>query len=636
MGRFVSPPVDQLEKLRQPLTQGERLVFDFFNAHLPEEWEIYLQPHLNGLRPDFVLLNPNSGIAVFEVKDWDLDAMEYFVEERPGKSPLLLAKRDGKRFSLQSQNPIEKIFRYKQELHELYCPRLEKNAGFAVITAGVIFPYAKDERIKDLLALCLSHRGMIQYPQYNPISGADSIQEGNIRNVFPESYRVSSGYMNAEIAKDLRNWLVEPDFSVSQRQPIELDKNQRAYVTTRTESGYRRIKGPAGSGKSLILAARAAQLLGEGKEVLVVTFNITLLHYLMDVAVRWPSASGKTRKDITWLNFHYWCKRTCQESDHDEEYKQLWRNHNEENEQENQDILNRKLPSLVSIIIEQDAAELIPRYDAVLVDEGQDFLPSWWNVLRKVCHPGGEMLLVADATQDVYGTAHSWTDEAMTGAGFPGGKWAELKISYRLPPTALRFARAFAEQFLPKDIVDLPESAQGELDIYPCKLKWVHTNMDDALAVCTKELFMMAPEADPELLAIPDITFLAGSQKFGRQVVGEIGANGVRAVHTFGDDSRDSRRRKMGFYMGDSRIKATTLHSFKGWESRALVIFIGQTVDRKSLVLIYTGLTRLKRHTDGSYLTVVSCANELRDYGKTWPKYEEQPTKERASGKSMV
>jgi len=583
-----------------------------------------------------VLLNPDSGIAVFEVKDWDLNAMEYFVEERPGKSPILLAKRDGKRFSLQSQNPIEKVFRYKQELHELYCPRLEKNAGFAVITAGVIFPYAKEERIKELLAPCLSHRGMIQYPQYNPISGAGSIQEGNIRNVFPESSRVSSGYMNAEMAKDLRNWLVEPDFSVSQRQPLELDKNQRAYVTTRTESGYRRIKGPAGSGKSLVLAARAAQLLGEGKEVLVVTFNITLLHYLMDVAVRWPSASGKTRKDITWLNFHYWCKRTCQETDHDEEYKQLWRNHNEENEQENQDILNRKLPSLVSTIIEQDAAGLIPRYDAVLVDEGQDFLPSWWNVLRKVCRSGGEMLLVADATQDVYGTAHSWTDEAMTGAGFPGGKWAELKISYRLPPMALRFARAFAEQFIPKDMVDLPESPQGELDIYPCNLKWVHTNRDDALAICKKELFMMAPDADPELLAIPDITFLTGSQKFGRQVVGEIGANGVKAVHTFGDNSRDSRRRKMGFYMGDSRIKATTLHSFKGWESRALVIFIGQMVDRKSLALIYTGLTRLKRHTEGSHLTVVSCANELRDYGKAWPEYEEQPPKERAIGRRMV
>lgn len=346
----------------------------------------------------------------------------------------------------------------------------------------------------------------------------------------------------------------------------------------------------------------------------------------MDIAVRWPTSSGNTRKDVTWLNFHYWCKRTCQESDHEEEYKQLWKNRDEKNEQENQEILNRELPGLVSSIIEEDSDELIPRYDAVLVDEGQDFLPSWWNVLRKVCRPDGEMLLVADATQDIYGTARSWTDEALTGAGFPGGRWVDLKISYRLPPTALKLIRKFAEQFLPKDMVDLPESAQaqGELFEYPCKLKWIHTNLKNALSVCKTEILSMAPEADPELLAIPDITFLTGSTKFGGQVIGEIDAKGVRAVHTFGNDNRDSRRRKMGFYMGDSRIKATTIHCFKGWESRALVIFIGQAIDRKSLALIYTGLTRLKRHVDSSFLTVVSCSNELRNYGKTWPIYEEK------------
>ena len=115
MSRFISPPRNQLDKLRQPLTDGERIVFELFDAHLPAEWEIYLQPHLNGLRPDFVLLNPQVGIAVFEVKDWDLRAMRYIVQKREIKPPILIGEKDGKRFSLQSQNPIEKIYRYKKE-----------------------------------------------------------------------------------------------------------------------------------------------------------------------------------------------------------------------------------------------------------------------------------------------------------------------------------------------------------------------------------------------------------------------------------------------------------------------------------------------------------------------------------------
>ena len=105
MARFVSPPKNELNKLRQPLRPGEILVFEFFDRYLDEDWEIYIQPHLNGLRPDFVLLNPRIGIAVFEVKDWNLDAMDYFFKSQPGKYPLLMAKKDGKEFSLQRQNP---------------------------------------------------------------------------------------------------------------------------------------------------------------------------------------------------------------------------------------------------------------------------------------------------------------------------------------------------------------------------------------------------------------------------------------------------------------------------------------------------------------------------------------------------
>lgn len=274
MPRFVSPPVNQFDKLRQPLTDGERIVFELFNAHLPIEWEIYIQPHLNGLRPDFVLLHPRVGVAVFEVKDWNLQAMTYEVKERTGKAPVLLAEKDGKRFSLQKENPIEKVYRYKQEIHELYCPRIDGKAGFAAITAGVIFPFSADRLVKNLFAKSLHYREMDQWQQYNPVTGADSIQSGNVHTVFPECIRKHSKFMNDDLAKDLRNWLVEPDFAATQRQPLELDRTQLSFIQTRTKSGYRRIKGPAGSGKSLILAARAAELLGEGKEVLVVTFNI--------------------------------------------------------------------------------------------------------------------------------------------------------------------------------------------------------------------------------------------------------------------------------------------------------------------------------------------------------------------------
>ena len=71
-GRLIVPSRDELDRLPTPLTTGERTVLDFFDEHLPDGWEIYYNPHLNGVRPDFVLLNPSVGIAVYEVKDWRL------------------------------------------------------------------------------------------------------------------------------------------------------------------------------------------------------------------------------------------------------------------------------------------------------------------------------------------------------------------------------------------------------------------------------------------------------------------------------------------------------------------------------------------------------------------------------------
>jgi hypothetical protein len=332
--------------------------------------------------------------------------------------------------------------------------------------------------------------------------------------------------------------------------------------------------------------------------------------------VRWPHSSGKTRKDITWLNYHSWCKRVCQENDFTAEYDNLSWSDNLSG------VLSYELPSLVSHILDNDLEYVTQKYDAILVDEGQDFLPNWWDSLRKVCKVDGEMLLVADATQDIYDTAQSWTDEAMSGAGF-SGSWAELKISHRLPPTLLKYIGEFANTFLPKNTIDLPISKQGELNLFPCTLKWVQTNMALSANVTTEELLALASSPD-NIIAIPDITFLCDSTKKGLEVVSKLGIRGIKTVHTYDENLQESRRKKMGFYMGDARVKATTLHSFKGWESRAIVIFIGNSIDKKSLALIYAGLTRLKKHSEGSYLTVVSCADKLLDYGKSWPEYLEK------------
>ena len=112
----------------------------------------------------------------------------------------------------------------------------------------------------------------------------------------------------------------------------------------------------------------------------------------------------------------------------------------------------------------------VTKYDALLVDEGQDFNLDWWNVLRKAIRPGGEYILVADETQDLYERAQYWTDRTMSGAGFPNGRWAHLTASYRLPPKLIPLLRDFISTFLPNRATNLPETEQLALSLYPAQL----------------------------------------------------------------------------------------------------------------------------------------------------------------------
>ena len=231
------------------------------------------------------------------------------------------------------------------------------------------------------------------------------------------------------------------------------------------------------------------------------------------------------------------------------------------------------------------------------------------------------MLLVADMTQDIYGTANAWTDDAMTGAGF-SGRWAELDFSYRMPLAAIDKAAAFAEMYLPEATRTIPRGNQIDMPLEGCDLRWVQISPENAADVCRDEILRIFSTDEHQHYSFADATFLCDSRKLGSEVVDELEQLGIHCVHTYDPDDGESRRQKVGFYMGDARVKATTLHSFKGWESRSLVIYVGPITTPQSLALLYTGLTRIKRNTEGSCLTVVSSADSLKLYGETWPEFD--------------
>ena len=482
-----------------------------------------------------------------------------------------------------------------------------------------MFPFEEENKITSFFsALGKDHTQQ----KYVFSFGKETIQNKSLNLKLPDINRENSYYMNDKIADDLRSWLIEPDYSKEQKENLELNKIQSNLINSRTESGFRRIRGAAGTGKSIIIAGRAVELAKMKKDVLVVSFNITLTHYLRDLCSRYFRGY---RNLITWKDFHQWARDIVLDLSIKDEYNKIWKEHFDYNyDPENVDqTLTTKIPSLVDKELNDNNLSYVQTYDAILVDEGQDFDPSWWKILRKVLRVGGEMLLVTDTTQNIYlRKKTNWTDQSMVGAGFHGN-WLDLKESYRLPHSFIPYLTKFINHFL-KDqekIVPFTTPKQNELDFYPCNLKWLNRK-NDITNICVDEMLSIIKKDTNKDRAFTDLTFITDNEKVGIKVIKKLKEqHGIETVHTFkldGDKRYSQKKRKMSFWKGTPKVKATTIHSFKGWEARLLIININHAKSIKDYSVIYTALTRIKKHNLGSHLTVICSDEKLFEYGKTW------------------
>lgn len=604
--RIISPKREDWEELPTPLTSGERQAVEFFDRYLPKKWEIYLQPRINGLQPDIVLLHPEIGVAVYEVKDWNPNATRYWVNATNGE-PVLMAHYPNNRSPNrveEKSNPFLRIRDYKDYIHSLCTAGIHgkdenQHVGYGRITAGVIFTVGVTNFWKEL------GRHFARRDDSNrlyPVVGQDALQSQWLGRVFPEAVNPREGVMTDQIADLLRGWLREPDFIRQQREPLPIPSYDQRRLVDRGpgRTGLRRLKGPAGSGKSFVLAARAARLAldfvredkATHKQVLVVGFNITLSNYLRDLSIRHLRhlASDKVHYNDARLAFNRMIFT------HYHGWKQ-WHEQYDDN-----------------------------KFNAILVDEGNDFSLAWWHELGESLKSGGEMMLAFDQTQDIYRRAGAWTEDSMQGAGF-NGDWNDLEGSYRCHETLLPALRFFANRFMQDIEVNLPVPVQAELpEFYPLKLRWVQIGEGtDWAAVCVDELEILQNSLSQDS-SNSDIVCLLPEHlegfKFVRMVEESLG---IEMSHVFSDADdefirqRESRPLKLGFRGGSGRMKAVTIHSFKGWEARHLLIYmddIQATGDVSMPVLFYTALTRLLRHTGGSSLTIVSPCPQLRDFGR--------------------
>jgi len=144
------------------------------------------------------------------------------------------------------------------------------------------------------------------------------------------------------------------------------------------------IKGVAGSGKTLLARAQAQRFADAGMHTLLVCFNKALAEWIRD------TLPEEYANRITVQHFHGLCSEWCQRAGLDftptkTDQEKFWRE-----------------VAAESLI---DAIEKLPdRFDAVVVDEGQDFFTDWWVPLEHINAKGdqGMMYVFYDPAQNLF------------------------------------------------------------------------------------------------------------------------------------------------------------------------------------------------------------------------------------------
>ena len=173
---------------------------------------------------------------------------------------------------------------------------------------------------------------------------------------------------------------------------------------------HRLLRGVAGSGKTLVLACRAKYLskLHPEWKILVLCYNISLAIFIKQMI---DEIELETENNVEVYNFHAWS------------YKN-WKLRDE---------------AMVEELIKQikNGDTVAPVYDAILIDEGQDFEPGWLRLVMTTLNPEtSSFLLVEDRAQKIYHRKHLAQE---IGINFRG-RSRILTINYRKNDLAVKIS----------------------------------------------------------------------------------------------------------------------------------------------------------------------------------------------------
>jgi len=571
---------------KQPdTTAGERKLFELFRTALPRtcivRYEILLgERHY---RPDYTLIDPQRGVLVIEVKDWR-------VQNISKATPEQFYVRYGKGSMTPQMNPHKKCEIYLRHTRENLAamPVLRGNGGDLHVPVSylVAFPnISRQEFVSKGFNKIIPHDHALlredlardgqpfirRYEQALPLLSAPltAEQEKAVRRaLFPNNgfaLGMTSGFIPQGESVVIEDGTIES---------LHLSLEQERIAKSLGE-GPRLLRGISGTGKTLIMLYRAKLLAANDPDlkILILCWNTSLANYMKQV---YDKLLFQAQGQVSIQHFSGFARDLLGQYE-------------------------RSCPALDSPKFNQQLAALdvreVDQYDAIYVDEGQDFCKEWiaflYHRLLKGEAKERNLLVAADDAQRIY-TARdfSWAslDIPMI------GRSKVLKTVYRNSARVWVFSAFLLEEkaaYLRENPDKVRFSNKGGYDPQLIACESMEAQVEQAIEIV--RAVIKGGYAARNVLILYRHKQIKGFPLVDHLIT-RLKQEGI-ANDWIAEDS-DTKRK---FDWDAEAVKISTVHSAKGMDSPVVIILGAETFDPAlsnheydETKLMYVALTRAR------------------------------------------
>lgn len=561
----------------------------FYNAlreNAGASYEVFYKPNINCDTADILVIGQNKGIILINVcnKLSELEAAAKRVET------------------------VKQMF-FNIHLKNLIVDSILNRRVYGCIQTGLFFPKTTSAEVEQAIKDSLASKHDTKKDNYQYLLRFTS--ETNIRNIF--------GTRNLNIFK--KEYYDELKKIIAPAWHSYREGNQDFKLTPRQEDivmntkDRLRVRGVAGCGKTQVVAHRAVyRHLLTGDRVLIITFNITLVQYIRWRISEIPADFSANMFEVT--NYH-----------------QFFRS-----------MANRYAPHEILDLASWDKPNFfsgctgIERYKTIIIDEVQDFKREWLTlIINSFLAADGSIFLFGDGEQNIYKREYE-TETRMPVTPTIIGRWNEMneRISMRvLNPYITVLASNFAKKFINPDF-DTLRPTQLSLADEPLRTKYWLVDKNLGADELTKDILWIMQRYS---LETKDTVILGQSINLLRDIDAsyrkQTRAKTMTTFETaevyqdiYGQNSLSSvmqvtlmnirRVAKTHFTTDCDELKFSTIHSFKGWEAKNIILFLQPEREENEKLegyyiapeentppLVYTALTRARNS-----LFIINIGNE--------------------------